>query len=108
MDETINAVAGWEVSLHSRSFLSRLAAAAALPTMGIQAAEIGSVLGANRQIYNYVRGEGESWELWDGIRRAPKLCGWRADEMEQCRRVAPRRADRNCQNAKLLTERIQC
>ena len=54
-----------------------------------------ALLGGERQgdsqvaVYNYVQGQGEFWELWDGNGRDPKFCRWLKTEIEQCQRLGP-------------------
>jgi hypothetical protein len=36
-------------------------------------------------VYNFVRGQGEYWELWRGNARDPDLCQWLLQEIDRAR-----------------------
>ncbi|MCX7011544.1 MAG: beta-galactosidase [Candidatus Sumerlaeota bacterium] len=54
-----------------------------------------ALLGGERQgdsqvsVYNFVRGQGEYWELWQGNGKDPKICQWLIDEIARARKMGP-------------------
>jgi hypothetical protein len=52
-----------------------------------------ALLGGERQgdsqvsVYNYVRGQGEYWEVWRGNGLDPELCAWLFEEIERAREM---------------------
>jgi len=54
-----------------------------------------ALLGSARQgdsqvsVFNFVRGQGEYWELWRGNGQDPQLCAWLLDEIARAKAMGP-------------------